>query len=314
MLLLLLWVAPAHAYSWMIRHEYTGCGTCHVDPSGGYLLTPYGRAQTQTLLSSFGRDRKEEEPRQRGDFAWGIARMPSWLNLGASFREAFMASKEVSPVKAQAVSQFLLMQADLRAAVTIDRFLVTGSLGYLRNGHHAAQLNRGTQDVLVSREFWAGYYFGEERQTLLRAGRMYLPFGLRVIEHPFYVRSMTGTNIDSQQQYGAALFHESETYRAELMAIAGNYQTFPDSYRQRGYAGYAEFSIRPRLQLGMSSTLTYAKLDPDFPRSIIRGAQGVFLRWSPDQVLAVLVEADAVHTVIDASVNHAGFAGLAQLD
>ena len=298
----------------MIRHEYTGCGTCHVDPSGGYLLTPYGRAQTQALLSTFGHQRTEEGASQRGDFAWGVARLPAWLNVGASFRGAFMAAKEVSPAQPPPVSRWLLMQADVRAAITVDRFLVTGSMGYLINGHNAAQISHGARDVLVSREFWAGYYFGEDRETLIRAGRLYLPFGLRVIEHPFYVRSITGTNIDSQQQYGAALFHEGEGYRAELMAIAGNFQIFPDSYRQRGYAGYAEFSIGPRLQFGASSLLTHAKLDLDYPAAIVRGAHGVMLRWSPDPALAILAEADVVHSVIDASVNHAGFVSLAQLD
>ncbi len=41
----------AHAYPWMIRHHYTNCGSCHVDPSGGGILTTYGRAQSELLLA-----------------------------------------------------------------------------------------------------------------------------------------------------------------------------------------------------------------------------------------------------------------------
>lgn len=41
---------PAQAYSWMIRHGYVGCTTCHADPSGGELLTKYGRMQGDLLL------------------------------------------------------------------------------------------------------------------------------------------------------------------------------------------------------------------------------------------------------------------------
>jgi len=314
-LALLFWVAPAHAYSWMIRHEYTGCATCHVDPSGGYLLTPYGRAQTQTLLSSFGRAGKGEDVDKRSEFAWGVGHhLPPWLNLGVSVREAFMASKEVSPAQGPTLSRFMLMQADLRAAVTVDRFVATGSIGYLQDGHHAAQINKGARDVLVSREFWAGYYLGDDRDTFVRVGRLYLPFGLRVIEHPFYVRSSTATNIDSQQQYGASLFLEREGYRAELMAIAGNYQLYPDAYRQRGYSGYVEFAVRPRLQFGMSSMLTYAKLDPDLLESVVRGAHGAMARWSPEPPLALLAEVDIVHTVLDGTISHAGYVSLAQLD
>ena len=40
----------AQAYPWMIRHDYTGCGVCHVDPSGAGLLTDYGRAQSVLLM------------------------------------------------------------------------------------------------------------------------------------------------------------------------------------------------------------------------------------------------------------------------
>ncbi len=40
----------AHAYSWMIKHGYAGCPVCHADPSGGELLTAYGRAQSDLLL------------------------------------------------------------------------------------------------------------------------------------------------------------------------------------------------------------------------------------------------------------------------
>ncbi len=310
----LLWANHSYAYSWMIRHEYTGCATCHIDPSGGYLLTAYGRAQTQTLLSTFGHGPPGDEVDRRSEFALGLFHVPAWLNLGATVREAYMSYKEVSPSQPAATSRFILMQADLRAAVTADRLVATGSIGFLRNGHHAAQITRGDQDVLVSREFWVGYHLGEEQQTLVRAGRMYLPFGLRVIEHPFYVRTNTGTNIDSQQQYGAALFHEEENYRAELMAIAGNYQIFPDAYRQRGYAGYIEFAVMPRLQVGASSLITYEKLDPDLSQSAVHGAHGAMLRWSPEVKTAILAEADIVHSIINGSVNHAGFVSMAQLD
>lgn len=314
LLWIILWATPAHAYPWMIRHEYTGCATCHVDPSGGYLLTAYGRAQTQTLLSTFGHGPAGDEVDRRSEFGFGLVSLPPWLNLGATVREAYMWSKEVSPEQRPATTLSLLMQADLRAAITADRFVATGSIGYLRHGRHAAQITRGDQDVLVSREFWVGYHLGEEQQSMIRAGRMYLPFGLRVIEHPFYVRSMTGTNIDLQQQYGVAFFHEEETYHAELMVIAGNYQIFPDAYRQRGYSGYVEFTVMPRLQLGASSLVTYQKLDPDLMQSAVHGAHGAMLRWSPDVKIAVLAEADIIHSVINGSVNHAGFASMAQLD
>src|SRR5258706_3381357 len=40
----------AHAYTWMIKHGYGRCTVCHADPSGGELLTRYGRVQSDLLL------------------------------------------------------------------------------------------------------------------------------------------------------------------------------------------------------------------------------------------------------------------------
>ena len=49
---------PAHAYTWMIRHGYGGCTTCHTDPSGGETLTRYGRAQSDLLSAHALRQRE----------------------------------------------------------------------------------------------------------------------------------------------------------------------------------------------------------------------------------------------------------------
>jgi len=45
-----LFPSRAHAYTWMIKHGYQGCPMCHADPTGGELLTGYGRVQSDELL------------------------------------------------------------------------------------------------------------------------------------------------------------------------------------------------------------------------------------------------------------------------
>ncbi|MET0789887.1 MAG: hypothetical protein ABW061_00070 [Polyangiaceae bacterium] len=45
-----LFPSRAHAYTWMIKHGYASCPVCHADPSGGELLTQYGRVQSDELL------------------------------------------------------------------------------------------------------------------------------------------------------------------------------------------------------------------------------------------------------------------------
>ena len=307
-LVVLSWSKLGHAYPWMIQHQYTGCAVCHVDPSGGYLLTAYGRAQTQALLSSFGKGKEGEEVDSRSQFAFGAMPPNDYVNLGASVREAVIQSDRLR-------SRAVLMQADFRAALTLGPVVATGSVGYLQNGPHEAQISKGTQNILVSREFWLGLQLGEDKDTMVRVGRMYLPFGIRFIEHKFYIREQTGTNIDSQQQVGAAFFHDAEKFRFEIMAIAGNYQIAPDDYRKRGYSGYIEYNLVPGAQLGFSSMVTYAKLDANLLRnSAFTGAHGPMLRWSPVDHLAILAELDLTHFSATQTLTQYGLVGVTQLD
>lgn len=307
------WSRDSQAYPWMIRHEYTGCALCHTDPSGGFLLTQYGRAQTQTLLSSLGRGPEGEEVDGRSKFAFGVD-LPEWLNLGFAQRNLFLYNK---PASGPSETRHVWMQSDARAAVNFGRFEVAGSLGFSHEGGQGAFVTSRPTDNLVSREFWIGYSLDEDRNNRLRVGRMYLPFGLRTIDHYLYVRNATQTDLDSQQQYGVSYFRQSESYRFEVMGIAGNYQMRPDDYRQRGYAGYVEFNAASRLGVGMSSLVTYQGLsrNPGIAGASLRGAHGPFVRWAPIQSLALMSEWDVLHEGPTAGGQPTvGLAGLVQAD
>ncbi|HEY5956104.1 MAG TPA: hypothetical protein VIV60_06110, partial [Polyangiaceae bacterium] len=286
---------------------------CHTDPSGGFLLTQYGRAQTQTLLSTFGRGPAGEEVDRRSQFAFGVP-LPDWLNVGVTGRYMYLYMK---PQGAPAAGRSVWMQSDARAVANFDRFEIAGSLGYSHEGGLPASITSRPKDNLVSREFWVGYSFDEDRNNRLRVGRMYLPFGMRTIDHTLYVRNATQTDLDSQQQYGASFFHQGESYRAEVMAIAGNYQMRPDSYRRRGYSAYLEYAVLPRMGLGFSSFATYQKTDElhDVVGSLIRGAHGPYMRWAPISSLALLSEWDLLHTFATGGGDPIfGIAGLIQAD
>src|SRR5688572_27457781 len=86
-LALVFWAEPAHAYSWMIRHGYGGCPSCHVDPSGGEQLTSYGRLQGDVLLRmQYGDEAESFDPNPNTGFLWGAVETPSNLLLSGSFR------------------------------------------------------------------------------------------------------------------------------------------------------------------------------------------------------------------------------------
>jgi hypothetical protein len=264
----------ASAYTWMIARGYTNCAQCHTDPSGGGNLTRYGRALGSVALSTHWGER-EPDP-SRGMFLWGTADLPKSLELGGDVRVLRMIRK-IEGRKSSAETVF--MQADLEAALSVGRFVAAGSVGYAHEGALGAAITRDTRPNLVSRQHWVGYGLDDDRRWLLRAGRMNLPFGLRVTEHTYWVRNLSRTDINDDQQHGVSLAYSGERTRGELMTILGNYQLRPDELRERGYSGFLEWMATRRLGLGVSSLATHRAVDARTQEPAWRHAHGAFGRW-----------------------------------
>jgi hypothetical protein len=294
----------AQAYPWMIRHDYTGCATCHVDPSGGGVLTEYGAAQGDILLRTrYGASAADPDVTPAAGFLWGAVKPPAWFLPSGSFRTLALVDKIGN---AGFASQLILMQADLRAAIVTGGFRAYASAGVVNVDGSGASISGG----LVSREYWAGWSFAQDA-LLLRAGRIDLPFGIRQIEHVFFVRQATRTDLNDTQQHGVSLAYSGGLIRGEIMAIAGNYQISPDAYRERGYSGYAEIAPLSNAAFGLSSLVTHAARDIYLRLPNTRQAHGVFLRWAPLRPLALLGEADLL---VQSANSATGYATMLQAD
>jgi hypothetical protein len=309
-LLVLLTPSRADAYTWMIRHSYTGCGVCHADPSGGEVLTAYGRAQSDLLLRMRwdGKKAEEAEPSSAAGFL-GVIDLPPSVMLGGSARMAtILKDGDIRPFP---------MQMDVYGQFRIGSFFAGGSLGLSRvdvGSLHAraAQVTtgQGKQWNLLSRNHYLGMDFENGAYTA-RLGRLNLPFGIRIPEHTMWVRDSTRTDRDSDQQHGVALAYNSEVLRAEGMAILGNYQANPDAFRERGYSFYVELMVSARAAFGVSSLYTFAKRDRlTSATSVARGAHGAFTRMAVVDELALLAEAD----LITDSSKSLGYVGFLQAD
>src|SRR5271165_3284197 len=129
------------------------------------------------------------------------------------------------------------MRADLYGDVKVGRFRAAGSIGYIPQGDLTASLTTGVDH-------------NEEGSWLLRGGRINLPFGIRMIEHTLWARTLTRTDMDASQQYGVSLAVSKENFRGELMGIAGNFEIQQDEFRERGYCGYFEYAPTTTLAVG----------------------------------------------------------------
>lgn len=254
---------------------------------------------------------EETGPSSSSGFSWGLFEPPDFMLLGGSLRTVGLLSG--------GDFRYFPMQADLYGQLAFGPVKLGGSLGAAKvkegSPHaRAAQVttNQGDELNLISRTHWVGLDLGGRGDLLLRAGRLNLPFGIRMSEHVMWVREATRTDRESDQQHGAALAYSGMNLRAEVMAIAGNYQLGPDKYRERGYSLYVEALASKSVAAGASSLLTFAKADRITleQESTARGAHGAFARFAPAGALAVLVEADALHT----SRRDLGYVGFAQLD
>jgi hypothetical protein len=305
--------SSAHAYPWMIRHGYTGCTPCHTDPSGGAgALTEYGRAQSDLLLRMrYGESSDAAEADSTSAFFWGLLPLPEAVRLGGDFREAYFSNQVASaPVE----QQFITMRADLYADIKIGRFRAAGSIGYVPEGDLQAALTTAPDENLISREHWLGVELDPEGAWLLRAGRITLPFGIRMVEHTLWVRTLTRTDIDDTQEYGVALSYSADKFRAEAMGIAGNFEIRPDDFRERGYSAYAEYAPMETLAVGASSMFTRATRDIVYGVTDYRYSNGVFARYSPVQPLVFLAEADSVYQSLTWNGHRGGYAAFAQAD
>ncbi|HTV24286.1 MAG TPA: hypothetical protein VMG12_36590 [Polyangiaceae bacterium] len=296
----------AHAYPWMIRHGFAECGSCHVDPMGGETLTQMGRTLGEALL----RTPWTSDAARGSEFLFGVGE-PDDVRLGGSVRVLGLTDVETKR------RRVFPMQSDLTAAAFIGKLTLAGSLGVSRASpryEHSSKArlagNAQSEDfIVVSRNHWLGYRPSDA--WLLRLGRLNLPFGVRTSEHTLWVRSETLTDRESDQQHGLAAYYSSGPLRAELMAVLGNFQRPDDRLRERGYVGQVELLTEPKLAVGASSLLLFARRDPEVDEgSVLRQAHGITLRYSPAPPAVILLEGD----VLSKTGSSLGYAGMATLD
>ena len=286
--------APSRAYPWMIKHDYMGCGVCHADPSGGGLLTSYGRAQSEILMQMpYGRS-PVEEPKHAG-FLFGLADLPDWLLTSLSFRGAEFGLWSQNPDGSTVTDlRFIMMLLDARAMIKLGAFRAGGSLGWgntiVTTPAAVVTTNDGTQQLL-SRDYWVGLALADEK-VLLRLGRINVPYGLRNVEHTSWVRGLTQTDINVSQQTGLAASFDNGTIRTEWLLMLGNLRATDTGYREQGFSGFVEMRVAQRASVGVSALVGRGHSFVDGQADYLRQSYGAFARWAPIVPVTFLLEGD----------------------
>jgi hypothetical protein len=233
------------------------CSQCHYSPSGGGLLTSWGRDESADTISMGG----------DGAFLHGLVSTPSWLGIGGDFRFALLDNDVGSPQGAELAA--FPMQADVygRAAIGESWSLnaTIGVRGIVRpnDGSIGGRLDGAAGDIM-SREHYL-MWRPSATGPYARVGRFFAPFGLRFVEHVYYVRRYTGYDL-YEETYNASAGYVSDDWEAHATLFAPPPKNTIEllagtGYAEYGFAGYGELRLAKMSALAVQTRLGFGDLE-----------------------------------------------------
>jgi hypothetical protein len=277
LLLVLLLAARAEAYPQLqLATGATRCNTCHYAPAGGGLINGYGREEAADTLSSGG----------DGAFLHGLWDPPRWLALGGDLRFAALVNHAGATEGAELA--VFPMQGDLYARfevepVALSLYLSVGLRGAVRPDAPSL-FSR-----LVSREHYL-MWRPRPQGVYVRAGRFFAPYGLRLAEHPAFVRRHLGFNtLEETYNLSGGWVHDG--WELHVTAFTPDFLR-PVGHRGRGGAAYFERRLGDRAAAGAQARVA---VGPDDTRAT-GGLVGKVLLGE----ILLLGQADLVRQTFDA--------------
>ncbi len=253
-----LFAETASAFPENVRHGYASCSTCHVSPTGGGVLTKYGRDASEDFLPTW--TNKGENGALEGKVS-----LPDMLSLGGDVR-TLSYSRDNKVYKEQGI---IPMQADVEVAARPSPFFAAVvSLGaYDKN----PQTQRHYLIANVGDHFYA------------RVGRFFPAFGIQTPEHSTSTRRGLGFN-ESQERDTAEVGVTGELGEVVLDYILKNSGEI--SNEEKGFAARTAWYAGGKSQLGVSLLSTTSTV-------FNRTAFGAFAITGITKDVYVLAEVDS---------------------
>jgi hypothetical protein len=172
---LALWPLLAVGEPYLAVQSGFKCGTCHVNPTGGGMRKAFGTIYAQTELAARLLSRGDEQAPWDGD-------LNRWLAVGSDLRTA-LSAMDVPASATQ--SDFAVSRATVYTAFNAIAHLLTFYVD--EQIAPGGALNREAYALVTPRE----------GQYTFKAGRFFLPYGLRLQDDSAFVRQATGINFDT---------------------------------------------------------------------------------------------------------------------
>jgi hypothetical protein len=266
------------------------CSQCHFSPAGGGLINAWGRDESGDTISRGG----------DGAFLHGLWAPPSWLALGADVRLAALRNDVGGPESPEYAA--FPMQTDVYARFKlgdqVSLYLEGGVRGDVGRGESVDDRITSVTDRFISREHYLMWSQGATG-FYLRAGRFFAPYGLRFVEHTFYVRRYTGYDL-YDETYTVSGGYVGDDWELHASLFAPPPESFPDplqsvGLRESGGAIYAEKRFN-----GMSALALQSRIGTSGEATRIQGGAVGKLWLEPARVL-FMGEADLIHQEVSAA-------------
>jgi hypothetical protein len=266
------------------------CNQCHYSPSGGTLITNWGRDESGEEISLGG----------DGAFLHGLWAPPAWLALGADLRLAGIHNDVGGTGSPE--TAFFPMQGDVYTRVATGAFslsVTVGARGVVRPPDPSLA---GRSSDLLDRMITPEHYLMWRPSAdgpYLRVGRFAAPYGLRLVEHIFYVRRYTGYNLyeETYNLSGGFVNDDWELHATAFTHVPRKAIDFLGATGppENGGAAYAERRLGNRAALALQARVGIAPEESRYQG----GAVGKL--WIERAKLLLLGEADFIRQQLSAA-------------
>jgi len=237
-----LFGGAAQAYPQYQMSRDQTCTGCHISPAGGGLLKENGLAVAEST-SQWG---------TAPEFFYNKVPTPSWLTLGGDLRGAMGYVQ--TPEK-------LLAGFPMQIEAYGDAALGAGFSLYVDVGARSSEYGKEATTHAWSREHFLMWQQkpGEATGLFVRAGRFMPVFGLRIAEHPVYVRKWGGTPLYAET-YGAAIEYIDPKFELHATGFIKD-PVIDTPEHSDGGALLGEYRITDKLSIG--AEVMYTKSNDD---------------------------------------------------
>lgn len=270
----------AHGEPMFLSKQYPQCTSCHFSPTGGGLLTDYGRSLSHVeLSSSLASDPlTADSPSGEQAFLFGaLGDQLGGLRLGIELRPSHLQFTFPGGDS----SRNLLMAAEAIAAYQVNGWTVYGQIGRHVEG----------SDVSVgSYEHWVGRQ--SENGMGVRVGRFMPAYGVHLADHTAFNRDPLGFD-KNDQVYGVEISRTGERSLVQLAAGPGRAESIVDDDGRQAFMASVrmQLDLTPRAVV-VASGVVRGESDVD-PRS---GAAGLAFGFAHGSHLTIWTQVDALVT------------------